>query len=523
MSGKLDGAAWCIPLGSFTWKPICWRAAVSHTKRFCSLNRAACLHAVSPIPVLPPSARVVHTPLRVDAWAMLLSDHPNQVLVQSLLDGLSLGVRIGFNPSASCRSAARNMPSALAHPDVVQTYLEAELVAGNVAGPFDPAILEGVVVNRFGVIPKANKPGKWRLIVDLSHPPDSSVNDGISSADASMSYSRIDDAAHLIVNAGHGAFVAKIDIANTFRIIPMHPDDRYILGMQWQGKVYIDTQLPFGLRSAPMLFNAYADALERILHNEGISRVIHYLDDFLVVGSSADECESFLSCMLRICDMLGVPLAADKIEGPSTELTFLGIRLNTVTMEACLPDDKLTRLQSELCEWHQRKKYCTRKELEHLLGVLQFACNVVPQGRPFVRRLTNLLCIGVKPFHHIRLNKESRSDILWWSIFVQRWNGISLLNLSHLATPSAHVFSDASGTWGCGAVWDTLWLQGSWPLSWAAQNIMLKELVPVVLAAALWGKHWSGQLVQFHVDNMSVVQVVNKGSSKEPSGIAMHL
>ena len=64
----------------------------------------------------------------------------------------------------------------------------------------DPAILEGVVVNRFGVIPKANKPGKWRLIVDLSHPPDSSVNDGISSADASMSYSRIDDAARLIVN-----------------------------------------------------------------------------------------------------------------------------------------------------------------------------------------------------------------------------------------------------------------------------------------------------------------------------------
>jgi hypothetical protein len=223
------------------------------------------------------------------------------------------------------------MPSALAHPDVVQAYLEAELLAGNVASPFDQVNLEGVVANWFGVIPKAKKL-KMRLIVVRSHSPDSSVNDCISPEDASMFYSRIDDVARLVVNTGRGAFVAKIDIANAFRIIPVHPDDRYLLGMQWQGKVYMDTQLPFGLRSAPILFDVYADALEGILCSEGISRVIHYLDDFLVMGS-AEECKSFLFCILRICDMLGVPLATDKIEGPSPKLTFLGIQLNKVTME----------------------------------------------------------------------------------------------------------------------------------------------------------------------------------------------
>ena len=77
-------------------------------------------------------------------------------------------------------------------------------------------------------------------------------------------------------------------------------------------------------------------------------------------------------------------------------------------------------------------------------------------------------------------------------------------------------------SFGCGAVWGTLWLQGVWPPEWNTVSIMVKELVPVVLASALWGKHWAGQLMHFHIDNISVVATLGKGSSKEPSGIVMH-
>ena len=247
-------------------------------------------------------------------------------------------------------------------------------------------------------------------------------------------------------------------------------------------------------------------------------------DDFLVVGSAhSTQCAGFLSTMLQVCDDLGIPLASDKIEGPtlSSSLSFLGIRLASVTMEARLPEDKLARLCSELEVW-QVKKSCTRKELQHLIGVLQFAGRVVPQGRPFVCRLINLLCVGSKPYHHIRLSKESRSDILWWLHFAQVSNGLSLSSLSHLATPSANIFSDASGSWGCGAVWGTWWFQGQWPQVWSGLNIMIKELVPVVVAAAMWSHHWSCQHVHFHIDNMAVVEVLANGSSKEPSGVVMH-
>lgn len=472
---------------------------------------------------LPPSAKTIHTPLRVAAWSSSLCHHPNQPWVASLLSGLHDGVRIGYTPVALAQSATANMQSAVEHPKVVESYLQDELESGNIAGPFSPAEVGDANINRFGVIPKPHKPGKWCLIVDLSYPHGLSINDGISPTDSSMVYSSVDDAAHIIASLGRNTSMAKIDIKSAFRIIPVHPQDRPLLGMHWGEDIYINKQLPFGLRSAPMIFNAYADALEWILREQGCRYIIHYLDDFLILGPPiSSECQSALQTLLSTCEALGVPLAEEKIEGPCTCLSFLGIELDSSSMQARLPQDKLDRLGQELAQW-QDKKSCTRRELEHLVGLLQFACKVVPQGRPFVRRLINLLCIPSKPFHHLRLNQAARSDLLWWHSFVHIWNGISLLRLSNGLVPSANVFTDASGNFGCGAVWGLQWLQGVWPPDWHQVNIMAKELVPVVLACAMWGRKWSGQHVHLHIDNIAVVEVLKKGSSKEPSGTVMHL
>ena len=61
----------------------------------------------------------------------------------------------------------------------------------------------------------------------------------------------------------------------------MHPDDRLLLGMRWKGKLYVDTALPFGLHSAPKLFNAVADALAWVMGQVGGATPLHYLDDSL--------------------------------------------------------------------------------------------------------------------------------------------------------------------------------------------------------------------------------------------------
>ena len=135
--------------------------------------------------------------------------------------------------------------------------------------------------------------------------------------------------------------------------------------MKWNNE-FIVKQLPFGLRLAPILFNAVADALDWILRERGIPHVIHYLHDFLVLRTpGSDECSRFLECMQRTSKELGIPLAMDKVEGPCTSFTFLGIELDTKKMQPLLPADKLLHLKAELVAW-QDKKSSTRKDLEHL-------------------------------------------------------------------------------------------------------------------------------------------------------------
>ena len=131
-------------------------------------------------------------------------------------------------------------------------------------GPFDPASLPSVQTSRFGVIPK-NTPGKWRLILDLSDPEGYSVNDGIDPDLCSLSYVSVDEAARAAAKLGRGALLAKVDIKSAYRIVPVHPEDRLLLEMLWEGALYMDATLPFGLRSAPKIFNVLADVVEWIL------------------------------------------------------------------------------------------------------------------------------------------------------------------------------------------------------------------------------------------------------------------
>ena len=328
-------------------------------------------------PYLPPSALEIHIPLRVDKWSVALHSHPNRVWAGALVEGLRTGVRIGHNPVRLCKRAKTNCRSAHDHPDV-DTYLAKELALGRVADPF-PDNLPGVMISKFGVIPKSGQPGKWRLIVDLSAPSLASVNDGISTLDSGVAYSSVSDAAQMILQLGPGTEMAKIDIASAFRLIPVHPDDRYLLGMKWNDHVYIDRQLPVGLRSAPLLFNGYADALEWIIRASGVHHILHYLDDFLVLGPPhSGVCLAALDAMISICQSLGVPLAADKIAGPATSLVFLGIELDSVRMEARLPYDKLTRLCQELQQWAARK-CCRRKELSicWVFSILLAQCSLL--------------------------------------------------------------------------------------------------------------------------------------------------
>lgn len=305
--------------------------------------------------------------------------------------------------------------------------------------------------------------------------------------------------------------------------MPVHPADRHLLAMEWRDGIFIDTCLPFGLRSSPKLFNILADLLAWILEHQGIS-VLHYLDDFLTIGRpGSTECYRNLQIMIQVCQLLNVPLAIEKIDGPSTVLDFLGILLDTVRMEARLPEDKLTRLRAAVTEWLDKRK-ATKRQVLSLVGVLQYATKVVRPGpgRIFVRRMYSVVAQVSEMDYFTRLNSGFRSDLFWWHLFANDWNGCSFLKIvAGEPHPQATIQTDASGAWGCGAFFQGDWLQWQWPTEWVPIPIMAKELVPILLSCAVWGMQLAHTAVLFQCNNTEVVAAVQKGTSKD--NLVMHL
>ena len=233
---------------------------------------------------MAPALQGIVTPLHWEIWQKALTSHPDRGLAEYIVTGLQEGFRIGYDyRTHKCKKSEDNMKSAKEHLQVVDDCITKECAAGRILGPFDPQMFPEVQVSRYGVIPKS-EPGSWRLILDLSYSKGRSVNDGISSEICSLSYMTVDDAARAIITMGQGALLAKVDIKSAYRIIPVHPDDHPLLGMMWKGALYVDSALPFGLRSAPKISTSLADTLEWRLKRMGLQQVFHYLDDFLIVA-----------------------------------------------------------------------------------------------------------------------------------------------------------------------------------------------------------------------------------------------
>ena len=112
--------------------------------------------------------------------------------------------------------------------------------------------------------------------------------------------------------------------------------------------------------------------------------------------------------------------------------------------------------------WAQRKA-CRKRELLSLIGKLSHACKVVRVGRTFLRRMIALSTSAAKPEHWLHLSAEFRADLSWWQVFLPSWNHRCMMYASKTARPPDEEFStDASGSWGCGAVWKNCWLQLAW-------------------------------------------------------------
>ena len=156
----------------------------------------------------------------------------------------------------------------------------------------------------------------------------------------------------LIRCLGQYAQLIKLDVKDAYRIVPTNPSDYALLGLRWRNNTYIDRALLFDFRSAPKIFNAVANFIAWVLASRGICYLLHYLDDFLFLAvPNSFEGSDTLSTALETLHFLGILVAANKTEGPTTSLVFLGILIDTHRSELRLPSDKLANLVTLIQVW----------------------------------------------------------------------------------------------------------------------------------------------------------------------------
>jgi len=305
-----------------------------------------------------------------------------------------------------------NHKSATSHIDTIEASIESELNKGRIKVLAE--LPEYYFCSPIGLVPKKSDGVQtaWRTIFDLSCPESSSVNDGIPKEFGAISYESLDIAIRLIAKAGPGAILMKRDLKSAFRHVPVSPLDHWLLIFEWDGKFYVDMFLPFGLRTAPRIFNLFAEALHWIFETLLEWKVTHYLDDFLFVFPPNTDINQSCKLYDEILDTIGLSGAVEKnMDGHV--VTHLGFEFDTLKMEVRLPiNKKLRALQATQALLEANTVSVT--SLNETLGFLSHCCQVVPLGRPFLRKSFSLLRRSQRPHQRrIFISKAVKRDLHW--------------------------------------------------------------------------------------------------------------
>ena len=456
------------------------------------------------------------TPVDTSRLASWLDGFPQQKR-DYLLTGFTEGFRIAYQNTPSSMTHP-NHKSARDNPEVLTNLIRKEIDHGRIGGPFLSPPFDPFLISPLGLVPKKES-GTCRLIHDLSFPRGSSVNSGISDEDAAVTYESLDRVIALVHQMQPGALIGKVDIESAFRIVPIHPLDRHLLGFKVNEEFFFDKCLPMGCRSSCAIFESFSTALQWVALNKlHIPAISHILDDFIFVGpANSSIAENALETFCLLCRQCNIPIKESKTVRPSTRVTVHGIELDTVHMEARLPGEKIEKARVLLTSFINSQRV-TLRSLQEMLGFLNFACRVIAPGRPFLRRLINL-SIGVSnPHQWVNVSRDAKADAATWLNFLDSFNGISVFPEPHISDSDyLRLYSDASGSLGCAGVFGPKWFAEKWPTPLRDASITVKEMLPITLIVEIWGEYLSNKRVLFHTDNESVAAIINKQTSRDPA------
>jgi hypothetical protein len=450
----------------------------------------------------------------LDLWRSSLVDYHDKVIVEFL----QYGFPVGYEASALPISEIRNHKGATGFHQAVSSYISREIKEGVMAGPFARNPLQlPLAISPLNSVPKKFS-SERRVISDLSFPPGVSVNDGIPKGmyldqEINLAFPSVDSLATQIKLIGPSALLFKKDLRRAYRQFRIDPGDSHLLGYFWDGQLFIDLALAMGIRSAAYLCQRVTSAIKYIYYQSGFT-LFNYIDDMAVCVDYNKANFAFSTLETLLVD-LGVKEAPDKSCPPSHEMEFLGVLFNTKSMTMSVTPERLSEISHLIDSWLIKRK-ATKKQLQSLIGKLQFIAKCVRSGRIFISRLLTIIPKLHKQHHRFSINQEFRRDLLWWQKFLKVFNGTTIIPDMAWLSPHSEFATDASLK-ACGGWYNNQYFSCVFPVHIVDKDhhISTLELLTVMIALKLWASHFSNKRLKIHCDNEASVQVINTGRTKD--------
>ena len=410
------------------------------------------------------------------------------------------------------------------HPEITAEELKKEVSAGRIAGPYATPPLPG-----FKTVPRGLKeePTKYRPITMGNMPFGDSVNDGIPKLD-NIQLARAQDIERKI-NAAYRrtgqVWMAKADVKMAYRTVPVDPADWHLQGIKWAGQYYIDMRMSFGCRSSVDKWLGFADALAWALLRWGV-HALHYVDDFIFIAGSEEECKEQLRKFKHICAAWGVDLKDQEDCGPAQQLTALGVHYDLVAMKRKITPQRVAGLRDMLREATTSRK---RDLWERITGVLWYVIKCVPIGTPHLQPIMEATLRARRQHKPVIPNETSTTAVRWWQQFLAEigqhdgnpWHGESIIPTAHAVATTA--MGDAGSEWGMGGHDDHSYFKAPWtPEQWDAvqreksTSSLHMEAMQLLVMTRVMAETWAHKRVIVELDSLGLTQACRRGRHKHP-------
>lgn len=457
----------------------------------------------------------VPSKMNLTLFENLLTDYHDRDIIEWLRFGWPTGVPLEVN---EFDSQLINHKGATEFPDHIDQYFLKEIKAGATTQPHVGIPFE----TRFAINPlnsrsKKNSDSKRRIILDLSFPKGSSVNDQIPKESYlgkkyKLTYPTVDTLAKRIHDLDYKAFIYRVDEERSFRQNPLDPIDYGLIGMHWKGLFFFDVNSPQGLRTGAMFCQRCTNAVRHIMNQLGYF-LLNYLDD-LHGCETIDKIESSFITLLKLMRDLRRDVAHDKTTKPTQVIEVLGIWFDVLQRVMAITPERLSEIM-EILQFWRTKKYASKKEMQRLLGKLQFIAKCIRPGRIFISRLLRWM-------HHMSeceykvLDDDMRKDIRWWYLTIPDFTGVSIMWYLEAEQPDIFAASDSSLT-ACGAHTDRKFFHSVFPefILNQTQHIAQRELLTIAVTIKIFAAELSGRKITFLCDNQASVYCVNTGRTKD--------